>query len=258
MTLRRIPTLAALLLPLAACAMQPPDGATDDDRIDETSSAIIRGEQPAIRSFTGVVRLTRPDGSGTCSGVMITNNWVLTAKHCFAGENTAIVAYIDSPETFGWISQRIDHSTLDVAMFRLFAPFPSYVLGDAAPKFSGYRRQLYAGTTESLQWQQLECFGYGISNPDYQTPSDGQLRYVFLPVYAPETYGTQVVVTPKFNADGTQERTWIGDSGGPCLWPQDGSVASIDGGHLPVDLLQRGYQTSVAPIRSWIGSIATF
>jgi hypothetical protein len=258
MNLRSIPAFAALLLPLVACEMQPPDGATDDDSVASESSAIIRGEQPAIRSFTGVVRLSRPDGSGICSGVMVTNNWVLTAKHCFAGENTAISAYIDSPATFGWISQRVDHPTLDVSMFRLLAPFPSYTLFDPAPRYAGYRKALYAGTTESLQWQQVECFGYGMSNPDYNTPADGQLRYAFLPVYAPETTGTQVVVTPKFNLDGTQERTWNGDSGGPCLWPQDGSIASIDSGHLPVDLLQRGYQTSVSPIRGWINSIATF
>ena len=254
MNFGRFSFLATALLSLAACAG---DDFDLNDPVDDTSSAVIRGEQDAIRGFTGAVRLNRPDGSGICSGVMITNNWVLTAKHCFAGENTVIVAYIDSPVTTTWVAQRIDHPSLDASLFRLATPFPSYTFGNP-PTFTGYRRPLYSGTTESMQWQRLLCMGYGISNSDYVTPSDGQLRYAFLPVLGTETTGPQVTVTPNLAGPNGLERMWTGDSGGPCFWPQDGSLAAIDSYHLDIDFLQRGFMVSVPALRGWIQSIATF
>jgi hypothetical protein len=68
-------TLRAVL----ACALVPGCVASDDDFGTETSDINAGTTIPANNS--GMVLIT--SAAGGCSGTLVTNDWILTARHCF-------------------------------------------------------------------------------------------------------------------------------------------------------------------------------
>jgi hypothetical protein len=171
-------------LGLAACAMD------DGDELSVDRDEIINGTViSAENSGFAIV-------NGGCSGTLITNTWVLTAKHC----GTAVGSSVVMGSQTRTVDRVVNHPSVDASIARLSAPMTMNgsttnhrwrLRGDA----------LGAGTS-------VRCFGYGRNT---YTGGFGTLRTANMTVHS--TSGSDYVFRP--NSSGQIQ--WMGDSGGGCL-----------------------------------------
>src|SRR5688500_7550599 len=96
-------TLRAVLAPLVvilACEPAVPSQRT----LDETRSPILGGVDDATHTGVGIVYVTSPEGSGICSGALISPTLFLLARHCVSellpaeGDATACEAGPDAED----------------------------------------------------------------------------------------------------------------------------------------------------------------
>jgi hypothetical protein len=214
---RVILTLAAVavVLELAACG---PAGS----QVDEASGNIINGT-PVVGDAGGVMKIlvNGTYGSFECSAVTFRNRWILTAKHCVDDISGGVATPRDVQlwDLNGPWADAIElHPTEDVALVHFPVDFAT-----ANP--------LFAGTSQSLQGQALNCYGYGyttyyggggtLHGADLTVTSWGRSPCGSLNAcYASDGYR----VSP--NASGQIQ--WEGDSGSPCFSNVSG-VRSVTG-----------------------------
>lgn len=148
----------SLYLASAACSNVP------DDTVVSSGSEIRNGD--AVPPGYSEIALLNLDGSG-CSGELITNSLVLTAKHCIFAwisfdERAAVdPATVFEPRritaTIGAQMQTADlvlwHPSLDVAVIHFEKPF------SIAGSTKGYVRRVRASSV--AVGDTLECYGYG-------------------------------------------------------------------------------------------------
>lgn len=208
-----------LAVPAAANAVEPgPD-------------KIIGGSTVASAPWAAAVL---SNGSFTCSGTIISANYVLTAKHCISGTMSVRVGSVN--RTSGGVTRSVSATTTqnDLALMRL----SSSVSTTYMPLSSAYPP---VGSTNSLYgWGQTCYTGCSASTvlktATVQVTSTNQT----------DAYGGRAIGSTAISGN-----AWRGDSGGPQVYngAQVGVASLADG-------QSRQYYGSVAANRAWITSVA--
>jgi hypothetical protein len=206
--------LAPLTLLLSACTAEV---STTEESIASVQDPIINGTAMNAHD-SGVVYLSSP-----CTGTLITNTKVLTAKHCVASyqNNPSALSVVMGPSNTGQATDIFVHptSTVDVAVVWIKPAF--YMFGSR----TGYRRDIAQVTADQLHNGGLVIHGYGRNTG---TGGSGifNLRYG---VCSSKKRATGLVSC--FPGGDAQTIQSFGDSGGP------GSVYTAG---LPVVYVQSG------------------
>ena len=174
------------------------------------------------------------NGSFTCSGTIISANYVLTARHCINGTMSVRVGSVN--RTSGGVTRTVSSTTTrnDLALMRL----SSSVSTSYMPLSSAYPP---VGSTNSLYgWGQTCYSGCGAST----TLKTATVRVTSTNVT--DAYGGRAIGSTRINGN-----AWRGDSGGPEVYngAQVGVASTADG-------QSRQYYGSVAYNRAWITSVA--
>ena len=176
-----------------------------------------------------------PEESPSCSGTLIRNDWVLTAKHCFTASAIArpegIIVKIGSQVAS--VSRVVVHPTYDVALVRLRTPLA--VNG----KTYGLKTHLAETKASTLLGLNITCYGYGEDQADNEEDilQSGVMRVTST---WPEIFETRPL------EDYVKQLVDVGDSGGPCMVGD-----SVVGVNAAGDYLVHAFHVSAAAFRSW-------
>ena len=208
-----------LAIPAAATAAEPP------------TPNIIGGSTVSSAPWAAAVF---SNGSFTCSGTIISANYVLTAAHCIGGSMSVRVGSVN--RTSGGVTRTVSSTTTryDLALMRL----SSSVSTSYMPLSSAYPP---VGSTNSIYGWGMTCYsGCGASTTlktaTVQVTSTNQT----------DAYGGRAIGSTRINGN-----AWRGDSGGPQVYngAQVGVASTANGTNAQ-------YYGSVAYNRSWISSVA--
>jgi hypothetical protein len=187
---------------LAACME---DTSLDSDDLGTDEQEIINGtavDAQTIRDL-GLVDV----GSG-CSGVLQSNNWILTAGHCVsvADQTSTWVAYDGTSR----VSDRVyrfagynEPGGPDLAMIHVATPF--LVNGST----TGYARPIFVASHASMTNQAIDVYGRGQNTP--QGAGFGTWRTARVSV------GSATGDMLSYAANASGQTAWRGDSGGPSF-----------------------------------------
>ncbi len=216
--------LATLFLPLSPLGIGC-EGVESGDPVDQTTLPIFNGS-PVVdgeASAFGFVRLaiTKTTGLGWCSGVVMTPNWVLTAKHCVADTirspgiavpGSSITITADSVVRTATVSSTnvLLHPTADAALIRLNKAYSHEIT-----------RFMYPFTDAGLLGSKVRCFGYGPNAVTVQPngtvilSGSGTIRSGDMRVTSTEP-PPEVTLLPLL-APALPQGAISGDSGGGCF-----------------------------------------
>jgi secreted trypsin-like serine protease len=174
------------------------------------------------------------NGSFTCSGTIISPNFVLTARHCIGGSMSVRVGSVY--RSSGGVTRSVTATSVrsDLALMQLSSSVStSYVtLSSAYPPI---------GSTNSIYGWGMTCYsGCGAST---------QLKTASVRVTSTtqqDAYGGRAIGSTEINGN-----AWRGDSGGPQFYngAQVGVASTADG-------QSRQYYGSVAYNRAWIRQVS--
>lgn len=211
-------------------------GPTDTESADTASvgterQAISPGYTLSDANYSGIVSLLRFSPTlgvwyTFCTGTLMRNSKVLTARHCFTvpdpdiPDNELIKAKMGTQTRD--VAIRTLHSSCDVAVLTLFGGmemwnwrYDHFMTSPAKKTFTDYARSIYSGTDQSLNGSSTICWGYGGATASVPQPS---LTYAGFSARYPTPVsmcGHYLVGLTGTNPSGA---TFIsGDSGGPCL-----------------------------------------
>jgi hypothetical protein len=115
---------------------------------------------------TQTVRITAPLG---CSGVLLTNEWVVTANHCFLYGTTPGQIQVTYGDGTGQqrqgVAELLRHPSsinnaqfIDVVLLRLAAPM---LINGSLDRF---QQRIWPGESPTLDGKTFECVGYGLAD----------------------------------------------------------------------------------------------
>lgn len=190
------PLCASLAMLATTCAVAP------EDDLGSAAEPVVNGT-PASPTTMGVARVQTP--TQACSGTMLTNSWVLSARSCFTAEDVRNPAQVSV--SLG-SATRVGAEVLlsphyEVALVRLSAP---HALGLLATT-RGWEVNLYVGTLQGLA---VRCMGYGSG-----TYTDAGVGTTLRQADVRFIDGADGALSVTPNASG--QVPWVGDTGGPCF-----------------------------------------
>ncbi|MBW4720328.1 S1 family peptidase [Saccharothrix obliqua] len=222
--------MRAIILACALlCAVATPPASA---RAGDDVSPLIIGGTP-VTSAPWAAAIYR-NGSFTCSGTIISPDWVLTAKHCVGSGLTVKVGNVYREQgTRGTVSQYVNHPQADQSLLKLSAPIQAgqfSKLADANPA---------NGTTNQI-------YGWGYTSRNGPVSPQLKTADVRMTSVCRDYYGGQALCTSRINGN-----AWSGDSGGPQVFNglQVGVASTADGSSTQ-------QYSSVPATRAWIRSTA--
>ncbi|MEU4424233.1 trypsin-like serine protease [Actinoplanes sp. NPDC024001] len=218
--------LLAALAGLAAGLVAPSAAQADD-----VTPYIIGGSTVSSAPWAAAVL---SNGSFTCSGSLISANYVLTARHCISGTMSVRIGSVN--RTSGGVTRTVSStsSRYDLALMRLSSPVSTSYM----PLSSAYPP---VGSTNSIYGWGMTCYSGCSASTVLKTAS---VRVTS--TSATDAYGGRAIASTRINGN-----AWRGDSGGPQVYngAQVGVASTADGS-------SRQYYGSVAYNRAWITSVA--
>jgi secreted trypsin-like serine protease len=211
--------VTAVLAPTAAHADEP------------VTPSIIGGGTVASAPWAAAIF---SNGSFTCSGTIISANYVLTARHCVSGTMSVRVGSVTYAS--GGVTRTVAASSTryDLALLRL----SSSVSTTYMPLSSAYPP---VGATNNIYGWGMTCYSGCSASPTLKTAT---VRVTS--TSATDYYGGRAIASTRINGN-----AWRGDSGGPQVYngAQVGVASTADG-------TANQYYGSVAYNRAWITSTA--
>ena len=234
-------------------------GAGEDETSRVSTDPIVNGDPVgAGASQSGVIMFFLPQCGGEFggSGFLLTNEWIITARHVVDGciqTTPGTIAVMGGSDDQGNpipgtqqrnVVQVIPYPTtqaqltwVDVALLRVDQPFDMPDRDGDGSLSTGFRARIHEGDAVSLRGQQCTAFGYGprsafcTNGPDGEcdinTPGAGGtvLRSAPLQITAlANDFFTSHPLSqimfgalPRFLGGNRFQHTWPGDSGGPCM-----------------------------------------
>ncbi|WP_305788600.1 S1 family peptidase [Symbioplanes lichenis] len=224
----RIRTVVASLAAALTGALAVPSAAL---AADDGPQKIIGGSTVASAPWAAAVF---SNGSFTCSGTIISANYVLTARHCISGTMSVRIGSVN--RTSGGVTRTVSSTVTqnDLALMRL----SSSVSTTYMPLSSSYPP---VGSTNSIYGWGMTCYSgcdasTVLKTATVQVTSTNQT----------DAYGGRAIGSTRINGN-----AWRGDSGGPQVYngAQVGVASTANG-------TTAQYYGSVAYNRSWITSVA--
>jgi secreted trypsin-like serine protease len=174
------------------------------------------------------------NGRFTCSGTIISANYVLTARHCISGTMSVRVGSVN--RTSGGVTRTVSStsSRYDLALMRL----SSSVSTSYMPLSSSYPP---VNSTNSIYGWGQTCYSGCAASTVLKTAT---VRVTS--TNQTDAYGGRAIGSTEISGN-----AWRGDSGGPQVYngAQVGVASTADGS-------ARQYYGSVAYNRAWIQSVA--
>lgn len=231
------PRLIPLAVACAALATAVVPASAQPSR-DVAQPRIIGGQVATVNP--GLVTVGPKDGHHTCTGSLISPDWVLIASHCFKSEQSrpfvriGSLKYAEGGETRGTAQIIFGHGN-DLALLKLDAPVTTVAPVRLATEHPALRSV-------------VTTWGWGY--PQREAPASDVLKYCTNDVMSlggrDGKGGVALMLT---GGDGV---AWKGDSGGPAFTAEgiQVGVASTSSGQM--GHAKMSYYTSVAQYRSWI------
>jgi hypothetical protein len=210
---------------ISACAVQMDAEVTAVD-----NEAIVNGTAVNLDA-NSFVRFP----AASCSGTMLTNQWVLTANHCQVQVGNAVQMDTQSRTVARVVRNPGVDAGIDVALVQMSAPMA--VLGS----LTGFTRNLRSTLADS--GTHLRCYGYGQSDG---IGISAQLRYEKL-----DLAGSSGNVY-RLNPNSLLQYPGSGDAGGGCL-DDTGAAIGVMLSYPPGRPTQVGqtFVISSSSIRNW-------
>jgi V8-like Glu-specific endopeptidase len=219
------PRYAFLTLPFFTMACgSGHDGSFEGTGQEQTD--IISGTSVASGTATAMGEVEiGGSGHSSCSGTLIRNDLVVTARHCVTSDGTSNGPLVGNPANFtlSMDAQSINASEIIDPSggqydFAYLVPSPFFQTGPSSNNAQGWFRSVYPEQNGSLVGQTLTCLGYGDNT--CSGGGFGVLRSANLTVSSASS--TELTLDP--NSSG--QSVWHGDSGGTCF-TNDGSMIGV-------------------------------
>lgn len=187
---------------IAGCGIE---GGAEDEAVGTTSQAILNGTPV---DPNGGPHVMLPG----CSGYLIDNEWLISAKHCYKSWGGAQIG-TQVKNTY----RVIQHPTLDLMLQRVESPF---VVGGST---RGHNASFFQGTRDNLRGRWVDCYGYGANTLDGRGRET--LRVGTMQSYYLATPSTEITVLK--NEEG--QLPYYGDSGGVCIYTDPSRPDCVNG-----------------------------
>jgi hypothetical protein len=168
------------------------------EQLASEQAEILNGDEVASADVhVKLVTPVSPTEQGICSGTLLNERWIVTAKHCGASSSGNVTTLTRGGDTRTVVAV-VNHPSLDVTLVQASSAFPNV-----------WPTSMYPWDPQRLVNQDVTCYGYGVNA--LPGSGHGTLRKGAMHVDRTDSH---IVVVP---ADGRNQISAPGDSGGGCF-----------------------------------------